>query len=78
MNHLGIDCSTVGKKTLMRRLAQLKSVHSVSDGGEYVEDRSYSQVHVVTTMTEDELEEWLYKYSPIDYVGVFQMEADPE
>lgn len=78
MNRLGIDCDTPNKGALMRRLARLKSVESATDGGEYREDRSYSQIHVTTTMTESELEDWLYKYSPIDYVGVFKMEAPNE
>jgi hypothetical protein len=76
MNALGIDVDTSGKREIIRRLARLKSVHSVEDGGMYREDRSYSQIHVVTTMTEDELDDWLYKYSPCDYVGVFEMHQD--
>jgi hypothetical protein len=73
-HNLGIDCDTRGKKALIRRLARLKSVEYVEDGSEYQMDHNYSQVRVTTTMCEDALEDWLYKYSPIDYVGVFQLD----
>lgn len=76
IHNLGIDCDTRGKGTLMRRLARLKSVECVEDGSEYQMDHSYSQVWVTTTMCQDALEDWLYKYSPVDYVGVFRRTLD--
>ena len=72
IHHLGVDVATCDKKKLMRRLARLKSTLQVTDGGEYREDRSYSQVHIETHFTEEELDKWLYEVNHgADYVGVF-------
>lgn len=60
VNSLGIDCETKGKALIIRRLSALKSTISASDGGVYREDANCSQIHLETTMTEDELEHWLW------------------
>jgi hypothetical protein len=68
---LGIDVQTRDIKVVMRRLGRLKSTESIASGGAYREDQSYSQVHVDTSMSEDELDHWLWKTKGVDYVGVF-------
>lgn len=68
---LGIDVRTAHVCKLVSRLKRLKSTASAEHGGVYREDLSYSQVHIDTTMTEDELDAWLYAGKGIDYVGVF-------
>lgn len=73
LNTIGIDTETSSKLTLMRRLKRLKTTVRVGDGGEYAQDRSYSQVVVQTTWTEEELDAWLYKTKGIDYVGTFHL-----
>jgi len=58
---LGIDVMTEHKDIVIAYLAALKSTVSVRDGGVYRECPGYSQVHVETTKSEDELDQWLYK-----------------
>ena len=72
--HAIIDVSTADKKLLIRRLARLKSTTFVGDGGEYREDRSYSQVLLFTDKTLGDLESWLYKYSRVDYIGAVDVD----
>ena len=72
MNNLGIDTKTKGKKALISRLKALKTTISVCDGGEYCQDRSLSQIHISTSWTEEELENWLYNAKNVDYIGVFK------
>ena len=71
--HAIIDVSTADKKLLIRRLARLKSTTFVGDGGEYREDRSYSQVLLFTDKTLGDLESWLY-YSRVDYIGAVDVD----
>jgi hypothetical protein len=71
---LGIDVPTKGKKETIRRLRRLKTTIEVSDGGVYWEDRYYSQIHIDTTWTEEQLDDWLYRTKGIEYVGTFVME----
>ena len=69
---LGIDVLTKDKKKLITRLAKLKTTISVTDGGEYSMDRHYSQIHIDTHMTEEQLDNWLYKVKHnADYQGTF-------
>lgn len=75
MTNLGIDVLTKHKSKLIRRLAALTTTESVCDGGEYREDRTYSQVHLETAWNEDQLDLWLYKTKGIEYVGVFSRGA---
>ncbi len=79
MNKIGIDVVTRCRNELIRRLDKLKTTESVEDGGMYWADKSYSQVHVVTSWTEEELDDWLYttKFSKdFEYVGTFEMETE--
>lgn len=70
---LGIDVRTKNAKELVRRLSALVTTLEVSHGGEYREDRTCSQVHVTTYMTESQLDNWLYTAcTGIEWLGVFQ------
>ena len=72
---LGIDVQTKDAQRLIVRLARLKSTNAVEFGGIYHQEPAYAQVHLDTTWTEAELDEWLYKYATgIDYVGCFSRE----
>ena len=73
MNHLGIDVCTKDANKLVTRLRHLKSTISVVYGGSYWEDPSYSQVHLTTTWSECELDDWLYRVKHgCEYVGTFE------
>ena len=71
-NWIGIDVET---KTAPKLLAQLKKLKSVKDStGPYAyhEDKAYSQIRILTTMTEDQVDEWLYSTKHgAEYVGTF-------
>ncbi len=74
MNHLGIDVQTRDVKKLMVNLKRLKTTHGVENGGVYWQDKSLSQVHITTTWTEDELDDWLYRVAHgCEYVGTFKI-----
>jgi hypothetical protein len=73
MNTLGIDVETKDAASLINRLKQLKSTELVLNHGMYHADPSYSQVHVVTSKFENELEDWLYRTKGVNYVGVFKI-----
>ena len=75
VNHFGIDVLTKHSAYLRNRLKVLKSTESVVEGGAYWEDRHYSQVHLDTTWTEDELDAWLYNTKGVEAVGIFSREA---
>ena len=64
-----IDCQTKGKGTLIRRLARLKTTIAVSDGGVYREDTTLSQVHLESSLSESDVDYWLWKNN-FEYVGV--------
>lgn len=75
VNSLGIDVATHGVRLLISKLLNVKSVKAVSAGGVYHMDNSISQVLVETTMTEDELDDWLYNASfprEVDIMGTFE------
>lgn len=69
---LGIDVRTADSWELRKRLSRVKSTVSVEDGGVYAQDVAYSQVHITTTLAEQELDDWLYEAAgDCGYVGVF-------
>lgn len=75
---LGIDVHTPSAQRLVVTLARHPATLTVRFGGTYNEDPAYAQVLVRTTMTEDELDDWLYTTAHknrIDYVGVFTTRA---
>ena len=72
INNLGIDASTRTAKKLIRELLRRKSTISASGPFMYHEENTTSQVHIETTLTESELDNWLYTVKHgADYVGVF-------
>lgn len=71
MNKLIIDVETHDCNNISRRLEKLKAVEVVEKRGEYRHCRGYSQIYVETTMTEDEVDHWLWKNN-FDYVGVVE------
>ena len=77
LNHIGIDVDTRSVSYLCRRLNKLEAVESAVDGGMYHHDKTYSQIHLVTSMTEDEVDSWLYNTDLNDhhYTGTFCMEV---
>ena len=76
VNLLGVDIDTSGVKLLISKLNELDSIKSACDGGMYHEDKTISQVHVETTLTEDELDNWLYSKASypreIEVYGTFE------
>jgi hypothetical protein len=73
INKLGVDCETHDKKELIGRLGKLKTTVTVEDGGMYHQDKEYSQIWIDTTMTEEELDCWLFetKFKDAIPIGVF-------
>lgn len=71
-NMLGIDVETYTAKRLYARLRRLKSTFSISIAGPYPGCLDYCQLHIITTLTEDQLDHWLWKTNHgAEYVGVF-------
>lgn len=64
-----IDTKTKGHKLILRRLNRLKSTISIQDNGQYSYCPYYSQLSVESTLSEDELDNWLWKNN-LDYIGV--------
>lgn len=73
LRNLGIDVWTKDARKLRTRLKRLKSTISVEDGGMYREGPEYSQIHITTIMTQDELDHWLWATKHgCGCVGVFK------
>lgn len=68
-NHLGIDIKTVHAKKIMDFLENY--VTEVAGPYPYKEDGDYAQIWVVTELSEEELEDLLYRTEDILYEGVF-------
>ncbi|MBM7454500.1 hypothetical protein HNR62_000329 [Oceanisphaera litoralis] len=60
-NELGIDLATAGTRYLMDRLEKMAATWDVDGPYPYREDRRISQIHLTTTWTERQLDEWLYR-----------------
>lgn len=71
----GIDVPTKGKGKTISRLRRLKTTMDVCDGGEYHADRGYSQIHIDTTWTIEQLDDWLYRVKGVDCDGTFDRGA---
>lgn len=72
--NLGIDVETKDVVKLLEALSGLASTVHATNGGKYHEDGNYSQVWVSTTMTETQLDDWLYtapECIPVSWIGVF-------
>lgn len=73
VNYFGIDVSTKDAGWLRLRLSKLRTTLCAQDGGRYHADPGYSQVHLATLMTEDELDTYLYTRNVGEYVGIFDL-----
>lgn len=71
MSNYIIDTNTKGHKRIVRRLSLLKSTLAIQDNGQYNNCPECSQISVESTLTEDELDNWLWKNS-LDYIGVVE------
>ncbi len=65
-----IDIESHDAKKLKRRLVGLKSTNEILSMAPYHYDTDFTMIVIDTNKTEDEMDEWLYKYSNVDYVGV--------
>lgn len=72
-----VDVTTVDKQELMATLASVSGVVSVQDGGVYLDDNAYSQVHIEAlnaVWTLEQLDELLYSLN-YDVVGIIEQEV---
>lgn len=74
--HIGIDVRTKDTNKLVGKLRRLASTHSVEPAETYRQDPAWQQVHLTTTMTLEDLDDWLWKRSSVEYAGTFQREGD--
>lgn len=73
--NLAIDVVTKDAKRLINRLKRLESTKHIENGGMYGMDLSYSQIWIQTTMSENDLDDWLYNVNHgCEYVGIFSRE----
>lgn len=72
MNRFIIDCYTDGKREGINRLEKLKSTIDIQDGGVYRQGPECSQIWIETSLSETELEHWLWKskFRYFHYIGV--------
>ena len=73
LHAVGIDVETRQAARLRRVLRRWRAVRRVEDGGQYREDRSYSQVHIWTTLPLAEVERRLDTLNHVDHIGVFPL-----
>lgn len=64
-----IDTETKGHNLIIRRLSRLKSTVLVTDNGQYINCPECSQLNVESTLSEKELDNWLWRNN-LDYIGV--------
>jgi hypothetical protein len=75
-NWVGIDVRTKDANKLLAQLKKLKSTKDFTGPYAYHEDGSYAQIRIQTTMTEDQVDLWLYSTKHgADYIGTF--DANP-
>lgn len=70
MNYI-IDMRTKDQNKTIAALRMLKTTLDVQDGGMYHQDNSYSQIWLESVLTEDQIDDWLYRRG-FDYVGVVE------
>lgn len=73
LHAVGIDVETRQAARLCRVLRRWKGVRTVEHGGAYWEDRTYSQIHIWTTMPLDVVERRLEALNHVDHIGVFPL-----
>jgi len=78
-HRLGIDIWTVHRSKLQQWLGRLKSTMEIENGGQYHQCPEESQLWITTTMSQEELEGWLYRVNHgCEYTGVFSRELTKE
>jgi len=78
-HRLGIDVATRDRNKLQQWLGRLKSTMEIENGGMYHQCPEESQLWITTTMSQKELEDWLYRVNHgCDYTGVFSRELTKE
>jgi hypothetical protein len=72
-NMLGIDVESPNAKAIIRLLKRLKTTVDVVHGGAYRQDAFYSQIHLTTSWTEKQLDDWLYRSKGTrGYIGCYE------
>ena len=61
VNYLGIDIESYIVKEAIRRLQTLSTTVEINNLGMYREDRDWTKLHIKTTFTEEQLDDWFYK-----------------
>jgi len=70
-----IDHKTRNANVTIRLLGKRKDVMACQFHGLYYEDKECCQIYVATTMTEDELDHWLWVTKSVgNYIGVVETE----
>lgn len=72
-----VDVTTADKQELMAELKDVPGITSVEDGGMYLEDNAYSQVHIEAlnaVWSLAQLDELLYSLN-YDVVGIVEQEG---
>lgn len=72
MRVLGIDLHTRHKALARVQLLGLPKVHSIIEESPYREDPSLMMCLIETSMTEDELDQFLWANAQFDYIGTFE------
>ena len=72
-----IDVETYNKKRIISGLRKLKTTIEIEDGGEYHEDRSFSQIWITSTLTEEQLDKILCDRKDMDgFIGVVHRKGE--
>lgn len=61
INYLGIDVETYIVKEVVRRLQSLRTTVDLNNLGAYRNSPDDTKLHIATTMTEEQLDDWFYK-----------------
>lgn len=74
LHAVGIDVETKQAARLRNVLRRWKGVRTVEHGGTYYwADRTYSQIHIWTTMPLEVVERRLDALNHVDHIGVFAL-----
>lgn len=73
-NTLGIDMPVKHAKRMKKALKALATTEAVDGPFQYWQDMSLCQMHITTSMTESELDDWLYRVKHgCEYIGTFAL-----
>jgi hypothetical protein len=65
-----LDTETKTARSLLGRLRKKKGIIACNFGGMYHMDKTLCQLHILSDLTEGDLDEWLYKTKGINYIGL--------